>query len=86
MAATKTPGKHKTVRNAANSGDQRRLLVALRNLIADSLDSGKVSPRDLAALTKRIDDISKEIAAIDAQSKEGDHVVESVTIPDEPLS
>lgn len=85
MAATKSSRKQKTIRNAANSGDQRRLLVALRNLIADSLDSGEVSPRDLAALTKRVDDISKEIAAIDAQSKEGDHVVESVAVPDEPL-
>ncbi|KAB8289320.1 hypothetical protein DSM100688_0400 [Bifidobacterium ramosum] len=75
-----------TVRNAANSGDRRRLLVSLRNLIADQLDSGKVSPRDLAALTKRIVDITEQIEAIDmAEAEKENPVATALNVADEPL-
>lgn len=84
--AARTAKKQKTIRNAANSGDRRRLLVSLRNLIADQLDSGRVSPRDLAALTKRIVDITEEIEAIDRTLKaKEDPVAASFGISDEPL-
>lgn len=78
--------KQSTIRNAANSGNRRRLLVSLRNLIADQLDSGKVSSRDLAALTKRIVDITEEIELIDKAAAEKENpVAASFYIADESL-
>ncbi|MCH9276108.1 hypothetical protein JS533_007455 [Bifidobacterium amazonense] len=88
-AAKPSARKAHTLRNAANSGDRRRLLVAMRNLIADKLDEGKVSPRDLAALTKRLADLSNDIDAIDKAAAVNDPVavaldVEDETFDDEP--
>jgi hypothetical protein len=55
----------KTVAQAAKSGQQRELLVAMRDRIAETL-SGDCPPRDLASLSKRLQDIAKDIAALDA--------------------
>lgn len=59
-----------TVAQAAASGNHRALLVAMRERIALSVSSADCPPRDLAALTRRLQDISKEIEAIDLRSKE----------------
>lgn len=68
-AATKaaTP---KTVEQAAASGSHRDLLVAMRSRIAKTVSSPDCPPRDLAALTRRLQDIAKEIEAIDLRAKE----------------
>ena len=55
----------KSVAQAAKSGTQRELLVAMRDRIAETL-SGDCPPRDLASLTKRLQDIARDIAALDA--------------------
>ena len=55
----------KTVSLAASAGSQLDLLVACRDLIANTLDAG-VAPRDLASLTKRLREITKEIEALNA--------------------
>ena len=55
----------KTVAQAAKAGSQRDLLVAMRDRIAETL-SGDCPPRDLASLTKRLQDIARDIAALDA--------------------
>ena len=55
----------KTVAQAAKSGHQRELLVAMRDRIAETL-SGDCPPRDLASLSKRLQDIARDIAALDA--------------------
>lgn len=73
------------VRNAANSGDRRRLLVAMRNLIADKLDEGSISSRDLASLTKRLADMSAEIEAIDQARKAHDPALTALDAEDERL-
>lgn len=86
--AAKPAGKTRatyTLRNAANSGDRRRLLVAMRNLIADNLDAGGISPRDLAALTKRLADLSADIDAIDKAARTDDPVAKALEVEDEPL-
>jgi hypothetical protein len=59
-----------SVEAAAASGDHRALLVAMRERIAKAVSSADCPPRDLAALTRRLQDIAKEIEAIDLRAKE----------------
>lgn len=82
---SKTASRSRRVSNAAASGDRRRLLVAMRNLIAEKLDEGSISSRDLASLTKRLADISAEIEAIDKASNEHDQAMQALDTEDERL-
>lgn len=66
---------------AAASGSREALLVAMRDLIAADLDAG-VPARDLAALTRRLMEISKELEAVKAD-REGDDVGDAASTPDE---
>jgi hypothetical protein len=66
----RTPVKALTVAEAAASGDHRALLVAMRERIATAVASSNTSPRDLAALTRRLQDIAKEIEALDLRAKQ----------------
>lgn len=74
-----------TLRNAADTGDYRRMLVALRNQIADQLDSGKVMPRDYAALSKRFADLCKEINELDRGNVEESAVGKALDVDDEVI-
>ena len=60
------PAPKKTVAQAAKTGSQKSLLVAMRDRIADTVSDPKCPPRDLASLTKRLQDIARDIAALDA--------------------
>lgn len=82
---SKPSSRSRRVSNAAASGDRRRLLVAMRNLIAEKLDEGSISSRDLASLTKRLADISAEIEAIDKASNEHDPAMQALDTKDERL-
>lgn len=62
--------KKLTVAQAAASGDHRSLLVAMRERIALTVSNPECPPRDLAALTRRLQEIAKEIEAIDLRAKE----------------
>jgi hypothetical protein len=65
------PLRAPTVDQAAASGDHRALLVAMRDRIAVAVSDSSCPPRDLAALTRRLQDIASEIASMDARdSKE----------------
>ena len=75
----------RAIRDAANSGVRRRLLVALRNRIADDLDSGRVQSRDLASLSKRLMDIAREIDAIDKAEDTDNPVARALDVDDEML-
>lgn len=83
---SKTASRSRRVSNAAASGDRRRLLVAMRNLIAEKLDEGSISSRDLASLTKRLADVSAEIEAIDKASNEHDQAMQALDTEDERLN
>ncbi|MYV30324.1 hypothetical protein GQ649_24200 [Rhodococcus sp. DSM 6344] len=61
-----------TVAEAAKSGSRRALLVAIRDRIAEAVTSASCAPRDLASLTKRLQDIANEIEAIDARAADDD--------------
>lgn len=63
----KAPPSRKTVAEAAKLG-QRDLLVSMRDRIAEAVSDPKCPPRDLAALTKRLQDIARDIAVLDAQA------------------
>ena len=64
------PRKAPTVADAATSGDHRALLVAMRDRVARAVSDPECPPRDLAALTRRLADIAKEIKALDAAAKQ----------------
>lgn len=59
-----------SVAQAAATGNHRSLLVAMRERIAQTVSDPDCPPRDLAALTRRLQDIAKEIEAIDLRAKE----------------
>ncbi|MCK8674106.1 hypothetical protein M1M07_23720 [Rhodococcus sp. HM1] len=61
-----------TVEQAAKNGSHRDLLVAIRDRIAETVAGASCPPRDLASLTKRLQDIAHQIEAIDARDAEGD--------------
>ena len=59
-----SPPRKMSVTEAADLGDHKGLLVAMRERIATAVSAPECPPRDLASLTRRLQDISKEIAAI----------------------
>ena len=65
--ATPKPRKKapRTITEAADQGTQRELLVTMRTRIAKSLDDPNTMARDLASLSRRLLEISREIDAID---------------------
>jgi ribosome-binding protein aMBF1 (putative translation factor) len=58
----------KTVTQAAADGSTRELLVAMRSRIASAVENPNTPARDLAALTKRLVEVVREIEAIDARN------------------
>lgn len=64
------PKPAKTVAQAAKSGTPRDLLVAMRDRIAETVSQSNCAARDLASLTKRLQDIAHDIDAIDARGDE----------------
>ncbi|NIH72226.1 hypothetical protein [Auritidibacter ignavus] len=60
----------KTIYEAAESGSQLDQLIALRRRIAATLDADTTLARDLASLSKRMMEVSKEIEQLQAQEAE----------------
>ena len=63
MAVTPIRRRSKSVSVAAAAG-RRELLIALRNRVSAELDSG-VAPRELAALSRRLLEISEQLETFD---------------------
>jgi hypothetical protein len=59
-----------TVVQAAAEGTHRELLVALRARIASAVQSPSCNPVALAALTRQLVLLSKEISAMDARAED----------------
>ena len=59
-----------SVAQAAESGTERELLVAMRSRIATAVDNPETAARDLASLTKRLNEVVRDIKAIDAREKQ----------------
>lgn len=64
--------KRYTVTEAAESGTIRDQLVALRDRVAKTVQDPTCPPRDLASLSRRLMEITKEIEAIDARKAQDD--------------
>lgn len=60
----------RSVADAAKGGTHRDLLVAMRDRIAVAVTDQDCPPRDLAALTRRLQDIAREIEQIDLRALE----------------
>ena len=71
-AARPRSRKPASVKTAAEGGKRRELLAALRTRIAVDIDNPNTPPRDLAALSRRLLEIAKEIEALDAEDKRDD--------------
>lgn len=64
------PSKPKTVSEAADHGTTRELMVAMRTRIAKAVEDPNTPARELAALTKRLVEVVRDIEAIDARELE----------------
>ena len=71
-ADERAPAKHTTVAAAVADGSQRDQLVAMRARIAKAIDEPNIRGADLAALSRRLLEIGREIEAIDADVKQTD--------------
>lgn len=71
----------RTVTQAAEQGNMRDLLVAMRARTAKAVEDPKTPPRDLAALTRRLLEIAREIEAIDAAAQQ--EAAENDVTPDD---
>jgi hypothetical protein len=76
------PRKPMTVLEASESGDYLAELRALRRRIATAVSDLDTPARDLAALTRRQLEISKEIKSI-VSADLGDDIGDAADIPDE---
>jgi hypothetical protein len=65
VAPNEVAPRRKSVADAARSGDRRELLVAMRDRIAKTISDPDCPPRDLASLTRRLQDIAREIDQLD---------------------
>lgn len=64
------PVTPKTITQAASDGSTRELLVAMRTRIAKAVENENTPARDLAALTKRLVEVVRDIEAIDARERQ----------------
>lgn len=71
IKADETPTKKiESVLDASESGTRLDELIQIRRVIARAIDNENTSPRDLAALSRRQIEISKEIEALKRQRAE----------------
>jgi hypothetical protein len=64
------PVAPKTVTDAAADGTRRDLLVAMRARVATAVQDPNTPARDLAALTRRLMEIAKDIEVLDMKDAE----------------
>lgn len=75
--------KISSVLEAAEQGSRLDELMQIRKVIARALDNENTSPRDLASLSRRQIEISKEIEALRRQASE--EASDAANIEDEEL-
>lgn len=70
-----------TVDVAASDGSELELLMAMRDRVATAVADPNCPPRDLAALTRRLREISKDIDAVQTRARE--EAADAADAPDE---
>lgn len=64
------PVRPESVSKAVESGSPRDVNIAMQDRIAKAIDAEDIRGADLAALSRRLHELRKELAAMDAQAKE----------------
>lgn len=59
-----------SVSAAVQGGSPRDVNIAMQDRIAKAIDSDEIRGADLAALSRRLHELRKEMSAMDAQAKE----------------
>ena len=70
--------RRKSVADAAQGGDRLELLVAMRDRIAKTISDPDCPPRDLSSLSRRLQEIAKEIDQLDMTVGTGSVVASTV--------
>ena len=78
VADDERPARPQTVTEAADAGDTRAMLAAMRTRIAKAVEDPNTPARDLAALTKRLVEVVRDIEAIDARAAQDSAKLEVV--------
>ena len=78
-----SPARPKTIVEAAEDGSRLELLRALRLRLARAVQD-QCPPRDLAALTRRLDDVAKQIEGMELAAQQEDR--EQLDVDDEDWS
>jgi len=81
-SAPSRTGRPATVRAAAEGGNRRELLTALRSRIAMGIDNPDTPAQALAALSLRLLDIARELELLAAAEK-ADDIGEAAATPDQ---
>lgn len=70
--AEKPPTRQRplTAQQAASQGKRRELIVAMQTRVAKAVDDPLTPPRDLAALTRRLLELSRELESIDLEEQD----------------
>lgn len=76
VAPNEPAPKRKSVAEAAQSGDRLELLVAMRDRIAKTI-SEDCPPRDLSSLSRRLQEIAKDIDQLELSGGVGSVVAET---------
>lgn len=64
------PKRPESVATAVTSGTARDVNLAMQDRIAKAIDADDIRGADLAALSRRLIELRKELTALDAQAKE----------------
>lgn len=64
------PKRPESVSSAVTDGTARDVNLAMQDRIAKAIDAEDIRGADLAALSRRLIELRKELAAMDAQAKE----------------
>ena len=70
VAPDEKPARPLSITEAASAGNTRALLVAMRARVAEAVQDPNCPARDLAALTRRLHELVREIEAMDARESE----------------
>ena len=64
------PARPESVSAAVQAGNPRDVNIAMQDRIARAIDAEDIKGADLAALSRRLHELRKELAGMDAQAKE----------------
>lgn len=81
--APMAPTAPASVLDATEHGDRRDVLAAIRRRLADAVGTSETPPRDLAALTRRLIEVDREIREIDLAREERERQTATETTEDE---